>query len=79
MCNDIILHIVNEKEKNMPFNTKLIEDYRKKHNLSKTAFCKKCGISLTAYKNLSGKTRMSIVIKIIDLLDISMEVFSGRK
>ena len=63
----------------MQINTKLIEDYRKKHNLSKAEFCKKCGISGYSLNNLSGKTRISKVLKIADLIDVSMEVFSGRK
>lgn len=48
-------------------NVKIIEDYIKNNNLSKTKFCKMCGISLY---NLNKILKNDLTVKIIPLLKV---------
>lgn len=54
-------------------NLKPIEEFIKINNLSKTQFCKKCGISVQALNNLSGRTRVTILFKILEFTKIKCD------
>lgn len=60
-------------------NIKLIDDYIKNNNLTKKAFCEKCGISLYTLNNLykNKSTRVSKIIKVIIVLGCSAKDFFG--
>ena len=56
----------------MKYNIELIENYLKEHNLSKSAFCKKCGISLSVLKSIyAGKViRTLTAVRVLDELKV---------
>lgn len=59
----------------MKINTKLIEDYIKENNLTKTEFCKLCKISTkTLYKILLYKSKFSLIeiFKLARVMNISI-------
>ncbi len=61
----------------MKYNIELLENYMKTNNLTKTAFCKKCGISLSVLKNIyAGKTiRIINAVCVLDELKVSFNSF----
>ncbi len=62
------------------YNIKLLEAYLKKNKLTKTAFCKKCRISmgtLCRFYKQSGKIRLSTLFKVIWTMKVSAKDFLG--
>lgn len=55
-------------------NTKIIEDYLNSQGLSKTAFCKKCKISISTYNKIfAGKNcKLTVLIKITREINIKL-------
>ena len=64
------------------FNSKLLVDFIKKNNLSKTQFCKECGITLYALNKLLGphadKTRIPVILKVACYTNIKVDDFTMR-
>ena len=58
-------------------NTKLIFDYIKNNNLTKTKFCRQCKISTsTFYKIISGKDfRLIALIKMAKIMNLKLSQF----
>ncbi len=55
------------------FKIEVLEDYRKNKGLSKTKFCKLCGVSYSVYKRLENQDlniRTISFIKIVDFLGV---------
>lgn len=62
-------------------NTKIIENYLKENNISKTRFCKMCKISVkTLDKVFNGEDyNLRVLFKIAVVLDIELsEMFKNR-
>ena len=58
----------------------IIEEYIKQHNLSKTSFCKLCGISVCTYNKIieSKNFRLEGIIKIAKLMGVRLcEMFTS--
>ncbi|MBR2614659.1 MAG: helix-turn-helix transcriptional regulator [Clostridia bacterium] len=59
-------------------NNKIIYDFMKKENLTKTQFCKKCNISLFTFNKLvSQQTNFSLttIFKIARVMNVSIKDF----
>ncbi len=70
-----------EKDQNEYFNKEILEDYLKKHNLTKKQFAKRCEISIsTLNRLLSGKIgnlRMNTIVKLLKCLKVSSITLFG--
>ena len=56
----------------------MIEEYRKREGLSRTAFCKKCKITMLALKKLeSGSLDVGVwsAVRIVKVLGVSLSEF----
>ncbi len=63
-------------------NIKLIKDFIKENNFTKTSFCKKCNISLWVFNNIIkyGDFTISQLERISKVMNVSMsELFSSEK
>lgn len=60
------------------FNTEIIDEYKLKHNLSSTDFCKICNISQSTYNRIMSHDKnlpLRFVINVVNTLNIKLSEF----
>lgn len=62
------------------YKIELIDEFLKKNNMSKSGFCKECGISLHSLKKIYNQDfslRVSKVLKVANKLGVSFSNFAN--